>query len=67
MLENFDIVKAAGAVEKPVIKEFNNIKVSNVLTIELVPQKGTPSMNQTPIINFIEVVREDGIKVAKTF
>ena len=67
ILKNFDIVKEAGTIEKPVIKEFNNIKVSNVLTLELAPSKETSSMNQAPIINFIEVIREDGIKVAKTF
>jgi len=58
VLDNFDIMKEAGAVEKPVIKDFNNIKVSDVLTLELVSQKETPEMSQAPIINFIEVLKE---------
>jgi len=67
VLENFDIIKEAGATEKPVIKEFNNIKVNNVLALELVSRKEATAMDQAPVINFIEIVREGEVKLAKAF
>ena len=67
VVEKFDIAKEAGASERPLIKEFNNIKVNNVLTLELVPRKEAPAMNQAPVINFIEIIREGEIKLAKAF
>ena len=67
VVEKFDIAKEAGASERPLIKEFNNIKVNNVLTLELVPRKEIPSMNQAPVINFIEIISEGEIKLAEAF
>lgn len=57
VLEGFDVVKAAGAPEKPVIKEFKNVRVRNVLSLELLPEKEAPDENQAPVINFIEIVK----------
>lgn len=59
VLKNFDVFKEAGIPEKAVIKEFKGIRVKNVLTIELTSKETNPTMDQAPIINFIEVIRED--------
>ncbi|MFC1543316.1 PQQ-binding-like beta-propeller repeat protein, partial [Candidatus Neomarinimicrobiota bacterium] len=64
VLKDFDILKDAGAPNRAVVKEFKGIKVDNVLAIELASKKTNPTIAQAPIINFIQVLREDGFKVA---
>jgi hypothetical protein len=59
VLKNLDILKEAGIVDKAVIKEFKGIEVENILTIELISTEMNPTVDQAPIINFIEVIRED--------
>jgi len=58
VLDNFDILREAGIPKKAVIKEFNGIEVEDVLTIELVPEVENPTIEQAPLINVIEVIRE---------
>jgi len=58
VLKDFDILQTAGKPNKAVIKEFEDIRVENVLTLELVPKSADPQISQAPIINFIEVIRE---------
>lgn len=65
VIENFDIVETATVSNKAVIKEFRGIGVKNELMIELVPNKSNPGIAQSPILNFIEVIREDEIKLAQ--
>jgi hypothetical protein len=59
VLKNLDVLKEAGIADKAVIKEFKGIEVENVLTIELTSKEMNPTVDQAPIINFIEVIRED--------
>jgi len=59
VLKNFDILQTAGKSNKAVVKVFNHIQVENTLALELVPQSAQPRITQAPIINFIEVIRED--------
>ncbi|MBL7084302.1 MAG: hypothetical protein ISS41_11835, partial [Candidatus Aminicenantes bacterium] len=59
VLTNFDVFKEAGIPDKAVIKEFKGIKVQNILTIELSLNEKNTTIDQAPIINFIEVIRED--------
>ncbi|MBN1348893.1 PQQ-binding-like beta-propeller repeat protein [candidate division KSB1 bacterium] len=65
VLENFDILKVAGVQNRSVIKEFNGIPVNNSLRLELVSQVSDPAVAQAPLINFIEVIREDDIPIAQ--
>ncbi|TET23246.1 MAG: methyltransferase domain-containing protein, partial [Candidatus Aminicenantes bacterium] len=65
ILKNLDIIKEAGGANKVVIKEFNGIKVENVLAVELVSKDSNPTISQAPIINFIEVLREDVAKISE--
>lgn len=59
VMENMDVLKEAGGVNKAVIKEFQGIDVEDILTIELVSEINNPEVSQAPVINFIEVIRED--------
>jgi len=60
VLQNFDILQDAGAPNTAVVKEFRNIKVENVLKVEFLSKEGSPTLRQTPLVNFIEIIREDG-------
>jgi len=59
VLTDFDIIKEAGNSNEAVIKEFQGINVINNLTLELSSKEENLSLDQAPIINFIEVFRED--------
>ena len=64
VMRRFDILKTAGAPNRAVIKEFSGIKVNDNLVVELVPQALNPTITQAPMINFIEIIREDADKVS---
>ena len=57
--KNFDIYKAAGSPGKAIIQEYNHIPVQNNLVIEFSSGKKTAQLSEAPLINFIEVIRED--------
>jgi outer membrane protein assembly factor BamB len=57
--KGLDILKEAGEINKAVIKEFKGVEVKDILKIELVPDIPNPEINNSPVINFIEVIRED--------
>ena len=55
---DFDIVRAAGARNAVVVKVFSGVRVANALTIELVPKHAKPSARQAPLLNSVEVARQ---------
>ena len=59
VMENLDVFKETGGANKAVIKEFKGIGVENILAIELVSEIYNPEVSQAPVINIIEVIRED--------
>jgi outer membrane protein assembly factor BamB len=59
-LDDFDIVREAGAPQKAVVKEFKGVRVTDTLAVELVPKVESPTEAQAPLINAIEIVREEG-------
>jgi outer membrane protein assembly factor BamB len=59
VLSKFDLSKAARKSNKAVVRQFKGIEVKNSLILELVPESTDPRANQAPVINFIEVVREE--------
>ncbi|MCK5462971.1 MAG: hypothetical protein KAI95_08130, partial [Bacteroidales bacterium] len=65
VLEDFDIRKEAGSTDNVVIKEFTGINVKNLLMLNLVSEKADPTSDEAPIINFIEIVREDFTELAE--
>lgn len=54
VLNDFDIVKAAGAANTAVVKEFTDIAVNDALSIELVPKASAP------VLNGFEIIRQGG-------
>ncbi len=61
---NCDIHQIAGTNNKAIIKEFNNIQVKDDLTLELIPKKDSPRPEEAPLLNFVEVLREDSKQVS---
>ena len=64
-LETLNVLKEAGGVNKALIKEFNGINGVDYLSLELVPETTYPKVNNAPVINFIEVIREDSPEEAE--
>jgi hypothetical protein len=57
VLQEFDVVKEAGGVNRPVVKEFKGINVTDDLRITLTPV----AENQAPpLLCGIEIIAEDG-------
>jgi outer membrane protein assembly factor BamB len=63
VLEDFDIMATAGKANKAVVKEFKDIEAGNVLTLDLLAKPANPNGDQAPIINFIEIIKEDSRQV----
>ncbi len=66
VLESFDQMAEMDPDRKVVIKEFNQVEVENDLLIELIPDHPTPDIDEAPVINFIEIIREDISIIAET-
>lgn len=49
----------AGKTNQAIVRDFKAVAVKGNLKIELVPAAGEYSVEQAPVINFVEVVRED--------
>ena len=64
VLENFDILVTAGNANRAVVKEFKGIEAGSAMVLEMLAKSTNPNPDQAPIINFIEVIREDTINVA---
>jgi len=56
--EKVDVFQQAGARNKPLVKEFKGIDADRELTIEFVPAAANPQPDQLPVLQGIEVVRE---------
>jgi outer membrane protein assembly factor BamB len=57
--EDFDVMEAAEQTNTALVREYRGIKAGNALVVELVPSQANPQPAQAPIINFIEVIREE--------
>ena len=64
VLEGFDIAATAGAANTAVVKQFNGIQAGSTLVVELLAKAANPQPGQAPIINFIEVIKEEPKAVA---
>ena len=56
--EGFDVVRAAGGRNRAVFREFDGVRVSDKLLVELVPQADKPRPEQLPILQGVEIVRQ---------
>ncbi len=58
VLKDFDVVSAVKG-KQAVVKEIPDVRVSRYLVVELVPKATKPSSERMPLINAIEVIREE--------
>jgi outer membrane protein assembly factor BamB/SAM-dependent methyltransferase len=56
--EDFDVFGEAGARNRAIVKQFEGIDADDKLVVELVPQAASPTPDQLPILQAIEVERE---------
>jgi len=61
--KGFDVVKEAGGRNKAVVREFKGIEAKDKLRIDLVPAVSKPTKEQLPILQGVEVVREEVLSV----
>lgn len=61
VLSGLDLAKLAETGNEVVMREFSGILVSAYLKIAFEAKNNNPANSQAPIINFIEVVREDTV------
>jgi hypothetical protein len=57
--KELDVVKDTGAAWAGVMKEYRGVRVEQALEVELSPGKETPGPDEMPILNGMEVIRED--------
>jgi len=55
-----------GKDRQVIIKEINNINVENDLKVELIAANSNPNVDKAPVINFVEIIREDISPIAET-
>jgi outer membrane protein assembly factor BamB len=58
VIDNFDVLEAAGRTDKAVIKEFTGIQVNDMLNIEFISPNANPTGTQAPVVNCLEVISE---------
>ena len=63
VLEDFDVFEEANGISRGVMKEFENIVVSENLTIELVPKFAVSDKAQMPVLSFIEIVANNNLSL----
>ncbi len=56
---DFDIARVSDGTDKAVIQEFRDIAVDGDLLLELVPKVTPPDKTQAPLVNFVEIIRQD--------
>jgi len=59
-LADFDIVKESGGRNRAVVKEFSGVEVKDNLAIEFAPKSPDPGPQRAPILQALEVIRDDG-------
>jgi len=58
VLADFDIAKEAGGRNRALVKQFDNVEVTGQLAIHFVPKTADPEPQQAPIVQAIEVIRQ---------
>ena len=57
--ENCDIAQSTGVADGATVRAFRGIKVDDTLLLELVPKVTQPTDASAPVLNCIEIVREE--------
>lgn len=58
VLAGFDIVKESGGRDRAVVKEFDDVEVTDRLTIDFLPKIAKAEPSQGPILQAVEVIRQ---------
>jgi len=66
VLRDFDVNKEAKVLGETVIKELSGIEVAENLIVELVPKSPKPSRQQAPILQAVDIEREEVIGLGMT-
>ncbi len=61
----FDIADGAKSADQVLIQEFKNIMVRDNLVLEFIPQSTDTKVETAPLVNFIEIIREN-VKLTQT-
>jgi hypothetical protein len=64
--EGFDVFKEAGGKNRAIVKEFKGIDAEDKLTVEFVSKVANPASDQLPILQGIEVEREQVLTLGFT-
>ncbi|MBA7565518.1 Outer membrane protein assembly factor BamB [subsurface metagenome] len=65
VLNDFEILSEAGGPEIAIVKEFKNIPVDNILKVVMRSKKSTLTASEAPLINYIEIIRQDPIQITE--
>jgi hypothetical protein len=66
VLKDFDVAASAGGRDKAIFRDFDHIEVAGKLVVELVPKIDKPAPEQAPILQAVEAVRENVLKLGCT-
>jgi outer membrane protein assembly factor BamB len=64
--EDFDIYQAVGAQNKAIFLEFDGLEATDNITLELIPKTDNPTPDQLPILQAIEIEREEFLTLGVT-
>ena len=59
-IPRLDLTTASDKVSAAIVQEIPDVEVADELSIELIPNTDSPSAEQMPILNALEVIRHDG-------
>jgi len=62
--KGFDIMATAGAADKAVVREYKGLQIAGDLTVDFKTKAADPTPDQSPVVSFIEVIREDELPAA---
>jgi outer membrane protein assembly factor BamB len=65
--QDFDLAQATSNTDKAIIREFRDIAVKGNLVLELVPAASDRNEGNAPILNCIEIIRQDEASLARAF
>jgi outer membrane protein assembly factor BamB len=62
---DFDVARVSEGTGRAVVQEFQDIAIDGDLLLEFVPKATTPDKTQAPLIDFVEIIRQDESPPAK--
>ena len=62
---DFDVAAVAAGADRAVVRQFTNVAVRDNLLVEFVPHGAATAKDQVPLVNAIEVIRQEATALAK--